>query len=222
MQTSLAEAVLAGELLDIELSKKYDKQHQLVSVVKFLCQKYQINMDHAENVSQLCDQLFDGLRDSLGLQPDERLYLTLSAYLHDIGAFVHNRSHHKHTEYIINAWNLFRMDDEEIKVIAAIARYHRRALPRKAHINYNSLSLQKQLLVQKLSAILRVANALDATHRQKIKKVDISVSPGLIKLTISPVVNVILEQLAVNENKTMLERVSGSQVKLKIKDGMSS
>ncbi|MCA9406780.1 MAG: HD domain-containing protein, partial [Candidatus Omnitrophica bacterium] len=176
LETSLAEALLFNILHGFDLADKYNKSNQLVSVAKFICQKYGSDLKHTKNVAFLCKQLFDGMKDILGVNEDDFLYLLLAAYLHDVGLFINNRAHHKHTEYIISSLSLFRLTSREIKCIACIARYHRKAHPQKTHFLYGSLAPDEQLLVQKLSSILRIANALDSSHKQKVKKLEIQMN----------------------------------------------
>ncbi|MBU2102981.1 MAG: HD domain-containing protein [Candidatus Omnitrophota bacterium] len=218
LETSLAEAILADVLLDLEFSPKYNKANQLISVATFLCNKYNVDINHVKKVAELSDTLFDGLKEQLGLKKKELLYLVLSAYLHDIGMFIHNRSHHKHAEYIINSLNLFRLTEEEIKMIACIARYHRKVPPQESHPLYNSLSREQQVLVQKLSAILRIANALDRSHKQKIKTMEVQLTKHQdVTLIASVEGNFILEKGEFLEKKELFEELTGSKISLSIK-----
>lgn len=216
--TSLAEAILANILLNVELAEKYNKTNQLVSAARFLCRKFNVDLNHAKQVANLSQMLFDGLKDQLGLKEDDSLYLILAAYLRDIGLFVHNRSHHKHTEYMISCLKLFRLTDEEVRVIACIARYHRRGTPREAHPLYNSLPLDRQILVQKLSALLRVANALDASHKQKVKKLQVKLNRNQdVTVEVETYQNFSLEKMFFLERKEYFEEITGNKINLVIK-----
>lgn len=218
LETSLAEALLANTIFGTDLSQKYRKQNQLVSVARFLCHKYDLDIKHTRHVAFLSEELFRQLKDLLGLEEDQLLYLTLAAYLHNIGLFINNRSHHKHTEYIINSLSLFRLQPEEIKMIASIARYHRKATPQKSHYNYVSLSSEAQLVVQKLSSILRIANALDAAHKQKIKQIDVQMKKrGIITLEVYTQDSIALERTSFLDRKRFFEEISGKIINLKIK-----
>ena len=129
LDVSLAEAVLADMILDFEVSQKYNKANQLISIANSICRKFNTDIKHAQQVADLSDMLFDNLKETLGLKKADLLYLLLASYLHDVGAFVYNRAHHKHSEYIISNLNLFRLTSEEIKVIACCGRYHRKGAP---------------------------------------------------------------------------------------------
>lgn len=217
LETSLAEAVLANKVLGLELSKKYNKGNQLVSVAHSICEQYNVNLDHAKHVAQLSRVLFEGLSRQLGLEESELLYLTLAAYLHDIGKFISNRAHHKHSEYIISSLNLFRLTEEEIRIIACVARYHRRGDPAKAHLIYSSLGEDKQIVVQKLASLLRIANALDHAHRQKVKALRVvNGESDDITLQIDTRENFLLEKNDFLEKKALFETISGSRLKIAI------
>jgi exopolyphosphatase / guanosine-5'-triphosphate,3'-diphosphate pyrophosphatase len=217
LEVPLAEAVLADMILDFEVSQKYNKTNQLVSIVTAICKKFNTDIKHAQQVAQLSNMLFDGLKESLGLKKGELLYLLLAAYLHDVGGFVYNRAHHKHSEYIISNLNLFRLSDEEIKVIACCGRYHRKGTPAETHFLYNSLPRDKQVLVQKLSSILRIANALDRAHKQKVKKIEVKFNRSQdITLLVSVPGNFLLEKIDFQEKKEMFEEISGNKINLKI------
>jgi exopolyphosphatase/guanosine-5'-triphosphate,3'-diphosphate pyrophosphatase len=215
LETSLAEAILANTILDLELSDKYNKTNQLISVATSVCQRYSVDLNHAKQVAMLSESLFDNLRESLGLKKKDILYLILAAYLHDIGLFIHNRAHHKHAEYIISCLNLFRLSQEDIKIIACIARYHRKGVPQQSHFMYHSLASDKQILVQKLSAILRIANALDRSHKQKVSKVEVKFNKSDdVAVTVSTAKNFLLEKSDFNEKKEWFEQITGNKINL--------
>ncbi len=218
LETSLSEAILANEILDYETSQKYNKANQLISIANALCRKYNVDLNHAHHVSKLADTLFDSFKDLLGLKKTESLYLILAAYLHDIGMFIYNRTHHKHSEYIINTINFFRLSNDEIKTIACIARYHRKGSPSDAHLLYQSLPANRQILVQKLSALLRIANSLDRSHKQKIKALEIKFNKAQdITFLVTTDANFTLERCDFLEKKEALEDISGNKISLKIK-----
>jgi exopolyphosphatase/guanosine-5'-triphosphate,3'-diphosphate pyrophosphatase len=218
LETSLAEAILANALLNFDLETKYNKENQLLSIANFLCGKYDMDLNHARHVAGLSKALFEGLKQHLGLAAGDLLYLELAAYFHDIGIFIHNRAHHKHSEYIVSFLNLFRIAEEEIKVIACIARYHRRAEPRGTHLIYNSLSLPRQILVQKLAALLRIANALDRSHKQKVKKLEVRFnrSQDIVLVAHTPE-NFVLEKADFLDKKDSLEDIGGNKVSLEVR-----
>jgi exopolyphosphatase/guanosine-5'-triphosphate,3'-diphosphate pyrophosphatase len=201
------------------VSQKYDKINQLIAVATNLCHRYNLDLNHAKHVAQLSQKFFENLKGPLGLKDGDLIYLLLAAYLHDIGIFINNRSHHKHTEYIISSLNLFRLTDDEVKVIACVARYHRQAMPNKTHLLYSSLPREQRILVQKLSAILRLANAMDSAHRQKTKDVEFIFSPeGDVTVVAHTSSSFLLEQIDFSEKKNLFEEITGNKIRLTVKE----
>lgn len=219
LQTSLAEAIIFRTLLVEKQTKKSDRLFQLVSTAKFICNKYNLDLRHAQQVEMLARSIFIRLKGVLGLQDDELVFLTLASYLHDIGSFIHNRSHNKHSEYVIASLNLFRLTEEEIRMIACIARYHKRAIPNDNHVFFTSLSPDKRILTQKLSAIIKLANALDRSHKSKINKLEIEVkNEKEIVFVAHAEDNLLLEKLDFNLKKEYFEEIIGSKVQLLVKE----
>jgi exopolyphosphatase/guanosine-5'-triphosphate,3'-diphosphate pyrophosphatase len=163
----------AGMLLDFadpgtRLSVQ-EFERQVLASADALGQKYRFDHDHGHQVANLATRLFDELRDEHGLYDRERLLLQVAALLHDVGVYVSLRAHHKHSQYILAASQIFGLSAEETAVVSNIARYHRRGLPQRTHVPYITLDREDRMIVNKLAAILRVANALDAEHAQKVR-----------------------------------------------------
>jgi exopolyphosphatase/guanosine-5'-triphosphate,3'-diphosphate pyrophosphatase len=97
--------------------------------------------------------------------------LESASLLHDVGYYINYTRHHKHSYHLIVHSRLIGFSPREIAVIANVARYHRRAEPRKKHENFSALSPADKKLVVKLSAILRLADGLDRSHSQRIQEV---------------------------------------------------
>ena len=95
---------------------------------------------HHEQVARLCVSLFDQTRSLHGLGTEERELIEYGALLHDIGLHIARERHHKHSQYLILHGNLQNFAREEVRVIASIARYHRKAKPSPKHPEYAALS----------------------------------------------------------------------------------
>jgi exopolyphosphatase/guanosine-5'-triphosphate,3'-diphosphate pyrophosphatase len=160
-----------GLLLDMVHSERRgieDFRRQVLSSAQALGERYRYDAAHARNVAHLAVRIFDELRGEHGLGDRERLLLEVAALLHDVGIYVNLRGHHKHSQYILSVSEVFGLSREDLLLVSNIARYHRRALPQKSHLPYMGLDRDTRLTVRKLAAILRVANALDADHLQKV------------------------------------------------------
>src|SRR5436309_5199868 len=126
---------------------------------------------HCEHVAQLATQLFDGLAERFGVPADARELLEAAALLHDIGYVINHAKHHKHAYHLILNGDLPGFSPHEVELIANIARYHRRAFPRKRHANLRRLGKEDRQIIERLAAVLRVADGLDRAHSRQVTAV---------------------------------------------------
>jgi exopolyphosphatase / guanosine-5'-triphosphate,3'-diphosphate pyrophosphatase len=126
---------------------------------------------HAEHVAALCLTLFDELKPLHGMGSAERELIEYGALLHDIGWHIGRTGHHKHSMYLIVNGDLKNFSREEVAIIANIARYHRRATPRRKHDSYQDLSSRSRRIVDIGSSLLRLADGLDRSHASVIRNI---------------------------------------------------
>ncbi|HEY9826464.1 MAG TPA: Ppx/GppA phosphatase family protein [Stenomitos sp.] len=154
-----------------------------------LAQKYGVNLNSARQTAQFALTLFDQTRGALHhLGEEERELLWAAAILHNCGHYVSHSAHHKHSYYLIRNGGLLGYTDAEIEIIANVARYHRKGAPKKKHDNYQSLSKLERQIVDQLSAILKVAAALDRRQIQAVASLNCVFNPmtRTLRLTLNP------------------------------------
>lgn len=211
----------AGLLLDVargDESREFeDFGQQVLASAQALGEKYRYDASHAKNVAQLAIRLFDELRAEHGLAPRDRLLLEVAALLHDVGIYVNLRGHHKHTQYVLSVAEIFGLSRDDMAIVSNVARYHRRATPQKSHLPYMALDSDARVVVNKLAAILRVANALDADHLQKVKDVRVVVEDEAWALEIDGAGDLTMERLATLARSDFMTEVFGR--KLSFREG---
>jgi exopolyphosphatase/guanosine-5'-triphosphate,3'-diphosphate pyrophosphatase len=127
---------------------------------------------HSQQVEKLSDQLFQDLMPFFELGDPERELLGYAARLHDVGLSLAEKDHHKHGAYLIQNANLAGFWPAETETIAQIVRFHRGKPPSVTrHGSFALLKPWTQHVVEKLAAIIRVADALDRTRRQAVSSV---------------------------------------------------
>lgn len=214
---TIPEATLRdGVLLDILQGEggqsARDLHRQVITGAAALGERYGYDEGHARNVAELALRLFDDLAEEHGLGAHSRLLLEVAALLHDIGLFIGIRAHHKHSQYILSVSEIFGLGREDMSVVANIARYHRRALPQKSHLPYMLLDRQQRIEVSKLAAILRLANALDADHLQKVRNVSVNRTTDPWTLSVESAGDVTIERLASMAMSDMFTEVFGHKL----------
>jgi exopolyphosphatase/guanosine-5'-triphosphate,3'-diphosphate pyrophosphatase len=133
-----------------------------------LAERCNYAVDHSAQIARLCGWLFDATRGIHGLTDREREWLEYASLLHDIGVHISYEGHHKHSCYLIQHGDLRGFEPNEVDIIALIARYHRRATPKKTHDGFCDLTRPQQRTVRTLAAILRLAEGLDRSHAQSV------------------------------------------------------
>jgi exopolyphosphatase/guanosine-5'-triphosphate,3'-diphosphate pyrophosphatase len=209
---SLAE----GMLLDLSVGDGgaglEDFGRQVLASAAALGEKYRWDAAHCRHVATLALRLFDQLRPEHRLGERERLLLEVAALLHDIGNYVNLRGHHKHTQYLISGSEIFGLSRDDMEIVSNVARYHRRALPQKSHLPYMAIDREGRVLVNKLSAILRLANALDADHLQKVKDVRMVAEDDGWVIEVEGAGDLTMERLASLARADLLTEVFGRKV----------
>ncbi len=187
---------------------------QVIRSARGLAEKYGYDADHSLHVAELAVELYDGVAGFLDLGGKDRLYLEVAAILHDIGMFVSERAHHKHSMYLIEWSEVVGLDADERSLVALIARYHRKNHPRPQHAEFMRLPMEDRLRVTKLAAVLRLADALDRGHRQIIETVAAQVTETDLVLRAKSRHDLVVETMALKEKATLFEEATGLQVKL--------
>jgi len=167
--------MLAHGLIEDRL--RYQQSVRQRSVLK-IARKYQVNLEKSDRIARFALSLFDQTQDILhGWGLEERELLWAAAILHNSGHFISHSAHHKHSYYLIRNGELLGYTESEIELIANIARYHRKSPPKRKHDNYQNLIKLERQVVDQLSAILRLAVALDRRQIGAIEQVTCDYEP---------------------------------------------
>jgi len=212
-------SIRAGVLQDLsplEQGKRLEKLgHHILSAARSLGKKYQYDETHAERVRELSELIFDQLKSEHHMTEAHRLYLQVAALLHDIGLFVSTRGHHKHSYYLISSSELFGLRQRELEIIANVARYHRKALPQRIHMEFVSLERDERMVVSKLGAILRVANALSKGPFQEIRDLKVAREGEQLVITARNVSDLTMERTALASRSDLFSEAFGKKIVLR-------
>jgi exopolyphosphatase/guanosine-5'-triphosphate,3'-diphosphate pyrophosphatase len=192
-----------------------DLERQIVRSAHDLGRKFCFDAAHAQNVADVARQLFRVLENEHRLPQRFGLILYVAALLHEIGMFVNSSSHHKHSMYLINNSDFFGLSRKDVLLVSLVARYHRRASPKPNHPGYAGLSRDERVAVAKLAAILRIADALDGAHSQRVSTISTEQEDGRLIVYVPGVEDLSVEQLALKQKGPLFEEVFGMQVLLR-------
>ncbi len=141
-----------------------------------------VDEEHARQVARLSLDIFDSLSCAFTLGDRERRLLEAAALLHDSGYFISYSSHHKHSYHLIRHADLFGFTPREREIIANIARYHRKSLPKKKHEGIARLTEPDRMLVSRLGGILRLADGLDRRRNCLVRQLRCELTESVFRV----------------------------------------
>ena len=138
----------------------------------------QPDKEHARRCAGFAAALFDGLGTALGLDPGDRDVAIVAAWLHDVGYIRGGRDHHRKSFDVIREVDLPLERPEDRIVAACVARYHGTTMPSIEHAGFQDLDFDDQRRVRRLTGIVRMAVALDASHLGFVTAVEVGGPAG--------------------------------------------
>ena len=192
-----------------------DFVEQLLSSVHETGRKYHFDEAHAECVTDCALAVFRAMQKEHQLGVRHEVILKVAGLLHDVGMFISASAHHKHSRYLIENSEIFGLGRKSLQMAALVARYHRRAMPQFRHTDYAVLPREERLAVSKLSAILRVADALDRSHTQGLKDIAVRLRPGQVVMQSAGPGEFSAEKRALVGKGKLFEQVFGRTVVLR-------
>ncbi|AJE03125.1 Ppx/GppA phosphatase family protein [Geobacter pickeringii] len=183
-ERGIREGLILKSLRKHELVAEESERHTWRDSVLDFARSCHVEEEHALHVAQLSLQIFDAVNPLYNLGEGARRMLEAAAILHDVGYFINYSSHHKHSYHLIRHADLFGFAPREREIIANIARYHRKALPKKKHDAYLRLVEADRLLVSRLGGILRLADGLDRRRSSVVQSVTCTPANGNFLVTL--------------------------------------
>lgn len=211
-ETSIREGLIISKKAGANTELEQEFYTQITASALNLLRKYNGDEKHAQYVRMISLKLFDALKDELGLEHKARMLLETAALLHDVGMFIRADDHNIHSKYIIEHSEIFGLSKDESTIVAEIAKYHRGTIRPQDNTEFLALPRDGRLTILKLTAILRVADALDRAHTQRISEFKISFTNDTMTMTTNGQHHNVLEKIAVTEKSDMFESVFGYRV----------
>jgi exopolyphosphatase/guanosine-5'-triphosphate,3'-diphosphate pyrophosphatase len=212
-------ALREGVLLDTWQRRHGGSLHHLSDLRRrSVLQLAELMDEDPEHSAQVALQLFDATTSLHALGDDSREVLEAAALLANVGLHVSHAGHHKHSYYVIrHSEHLTGFTDREIELIAQVARYHRKSMPRQKHETFAALSADDRRRVRILAGLLRVAVGLDRNHAARVDHVVCrNGKDGTLAIEVVPRrdEDVSLELYAADQRKDLLETALGVDVVL--------
>ncbi len=184
-------------------------------------QRFAVNQSRAERVASHALSLYDATRGVMHDDSGEgRELLWAAAMLHTCGQHINISAYHTHTWYLIRHGELLGYSEAEHLMVAAIARYHRRSLPKKRHESWQLVATRdNRRCVHQMALLLRLAAALDRRPEPVISALRIHAVKGSLDLEIVPErvnQNVSLEQWSLEGCAEVVKEAVGVNLRVRV------
>ena len=194
-------------------------QNEILSHARVIAGLYAYDKAHVEDVSTKALQLFDKLAKSQGLTDRHRLLLQMAVIFHDTGKFINVTVHDKYSAMIVESSDLVGLSTEEQNMVSRIVRYHEDDELDPEDPIYRSMTRKNRTVTSKLIAILQLANAMDASHKQKLMDLSFKTADDTLRIRMIPKDNYLLEKWMFDRHTPFFHDVFGLKPELKVKRG---
>lgn len=191
-------------------------EDDLIRAARNVAKRYKSHKKHIEFVENTAMDIFDASAKITGLTNRDKLLLRLSAILHESGKFVHARAHNDAAYALIKYTDLIGLNSEELDIVALVVRLYPKQNPYENNY-YQKLNPAKKVLVSKLTAILRIADALDASHKQKSKNITVQLDPESLHISCGSAEDMSFEMWSFEHRSGLFEEVIGIKPELRIR-----
>ncbi len=173
---------------------------------------------HSKQVARLALAMFDELALPFGMKKTDRKMLEAAAILHDVGYFIAYGSHHKHSYHLIRHAELFGFTPHEREIIAQVARYHRKSLPKKKHDPFQSLGEHDRHRVERLGGMLRLADGLDRRRNGAVQTIACSFGGTHFTARLGGTEDMSVEIFGGTSKKDLFEKAFGMAVVFEVEE----
>ena len=170
-------------------------ENDIIEAAKNIAKRYQSNKTHLLGTEYLALTIFDKMKRIHGMDKRERLLLQIAVWLHDCGKYI-SMTHTAECSYqIVMSTEIIGLSHREREIIANAIRFDTEEFVSFEEFSMgSSLDKNDYLLIAKISAILRVANSMDRSHKQKFKNVRVTLKERELLVVVDTVEDITLEQ----------------------------
>ncbi|QNJ14776.1 exopolyphosphatase [Synechococcus sp. A18-46.1] len=184
-------------------------------------QRFAVNQRRAERVATHALSLYDATEGLMHQDDGQgRELLWAAAMLHACGQHINLSAYHKHSWYLIRHGELLGYSEAEHLMVAAIARYHRRSLPKKRHESWQALvTRDNRRRVSEMALLLRLAAALDRRPEPVVASLRVNTTPDVLDLVLVPErlnQNLSLEQWSLESCAEVVREASGVKLRVSV------
>lgn len=220
---------LPGTHLNDGLSYDYAEKHKLIKSkhnfendilvsAKNIAKRYMSGKSHTQAVSQNALAIFDGMKKVHGMGARERLLLQIAVILHDCGNYVSLSNASECAYEIIMTTEIIGLSHSERELIANVVKFVKSPFHYYGQETSGAeMNRKDYMTVARLTAIIRVANVLDRSHKQKVEAIKTLVREPELLIHVTAREDMTLERGMLKDAADFFEEIFSLRPVLKIK-----
>ncbi len=191
--------------------------NDILSSARHIAKRFKYDKKHSREIEKFSIEIFDAIKDYHGIGNREKLILQLACILYDTGKFLSYENHYKYSADIIEALDLVGVSENDLKIVSACAKYQGNSTPRENSYVLDKMTEEDKIISAKLIAIIKIADALDRSHKSKIENIEINFSKKEFIITAYSREDTTLEEWMFKKNASFFAEVFGVMPELIIK-----
>ncbi len=181
--------------------------------VERIAARFGAGVQQGRRVASFAQFLFARLQSLHQLPLHYGRLLEAAAYFRETGHYINDSAHHKHAYYIVSHVDFSGFTNREREFIAALCRYHRKAMPSPAHPEFQSLPAEERRPLLLLIPILRLAgNLARGPEEENIEIVSCEIQPARILIRLRARCEPDLAEWAASRVSDVFDEVYGRAV----------
>ena len=200
------------------IKSTHNFENDILVSARNIAKRYMSNKSHTQAVAEVATIIFDSMKKVHGMGSREKLLLQIAVILHDCGKYISMSNAAECSYAIIMSTEIIGLSHMEREVIASVVRFNSEPFKYYGEADSKSaIDRDTYMLIGKLTAILRVANALDRSHKQKVEEIKAAVREKELVLTIDTQEDLTLEEGLLTEKADFFEEVFSIRPRLRRK-----
>ena len=202
------------------IKSTHDFENDILVAARNIAKRYSSGKNHIQGTTELAMAMFDGMKKIHGMGKRERLLLRIAVQLHDCGKYISIGDVAECSYNIIMATEIIGLSTAERRIIADVVRYNNtKFIFSRAYEMELERDPSRSLLVAKLAAILRLANALDRSHHQKVKGLKAALKDRELSMVMDSDEDISFELGLLKDKVEFFEEVFGIRLNIRRKKG---
>ena len=190
------------------IKPEHDFEKDILACAATISKRYMGSRKRSESMENIALTIFDSMKKVHGLKSRERLLLQLAAKLYDCAKYISMATVAECSYSIIIATEIIGLSHQEREIVANVVKYNRLEFGYYSELSKSTqLDRQTYLTVAKLTAILKLANGLDRSHKMKFKTIKAVLKENELQLTVDAAVDLTLEKGLLGPKAQLFEEV---------------